>query len=234
MYCIAWVAFSISCSWGAYSDIYTSCMHSDIYTSYQLNMCARTAQIHTDKNQGRCGGCFWVIVLYRCRFHSAIHEPSTVISMHQRSYMSVLGLHKYIQIGPRWSGNKKPNRDDGNKCRWKQLIMPVKSFWFNDFQLSHFGDIVWVLRHLNSLATSLFVWQLPWVNTKEKHAYWLIVREIDQWLLDTPHKGPVMQTTYRFNDVIIIVSLSSKMLLYEVPGWLWMWIYYLPNRVALA
>ena len=63
----------------------------------------------------------------------------------------------------------------------------------------HNSNITYMPWNLKSLATQLFAQQLVQVNIKENIQalhYWPFVREIHQWLVDFPHKAPVMQKKF--------------------------------------
>ena len=68
--------------------------------------------------------------------------------------------------------------------------------------LIHFSDMTWASNHwqLNCLFNSSF--QPTMENIKAPH-YWPFVRGIHQWLVDSPHKGPVMWKAFPYHDVIM-------------------------------
>ena len=66
----------------------------------------------------------------------------------------------------------------------------------------HHSDVAWAAWYLKSLATRLFVQQLYQANNIAQH-YWSFVRGIHQQLVDSPHKGPVMQTAFPCHDDIM-------------------------------
>ena len=75
----------------------------------------------------------------------------------------------------------------------------------------HYSDIPSASWHLESLVTWLFVWQLVQENdkgnTKALH-YWHFVRGIHQWLVDSPHKSPVIRK--RFHVIQMMQHLANK------------------------
>ena len=65
--------------------------------------------------------------------------------------------------------------------------------------------------HLKSLATQMFVQQLVQASIKatlKLCTTWLLLRENHQWLVDSPHKGPVMWIVFSCHDVMMDPHLS--------------------------
>ena len=60
----------------------------------------------------------------------------------------------------------------------------------------------WLPRHLNYTASQVFVQQSAQADIKAPH-HWCFVKGIHRWLVDTPHKGPVMRKRFKCHDVFI-------------------------------
>ena len=77
------------------------------------------------------------------------------------------------------------------------------------------NDITWASCHLKSLAIWQVVQQLVPANNKETREalkilhYWLFVRGIHQSLVDSPHKGPIMQKAFPCHDVIMNLTATA-------------------------
>ena len=68
------------------------------------------------------------------------------------------------------------------------------------------GHVLWASWHLKSLATQMFIQQLVQASIKATLKLcitWLFLREIYQWLVDSPHKGPVMWIVLSCHDVMM-------------------------------
>ena len=67
----------------------------------------------------------------------------------------------------------------------------------------HYSDVTWSSWYLKTPATELFVEQLVQGNIKRNiKDHWTFVRGILQWLVDSPHKGPVTQTAFPCHDIL--------------------------------
>ena len=102
------------------------------------------------------------------------------------------------------------------KCEWSQgfpFVVFIKMTYAGEHWLkwNTFGStrpyngITWVSSCLKLLVTQLFVHQHVQVNNKEKKDqvlhYWLFVRGIQWWLVDSPHQGLEMQKILPCCDV---------------------------------
>ena len=71
----------------------------------------------------------------------------------------------------------------------------------------------WAWGHLKSLASSLFAQLLVQAQIKENtiwsYASLAFVRGIRQWPVNSPHKRPVTQNMFPFDDVIMNVGLDQ-------------------------
>ena len=69
----------------------------------------------------------------------------------------------------------------------------------------YYINVTWASWCLKSLATGLFVQQSVWASIKENIKTWLLafVRGIHRWLVDSPHKGPVMWKLFLCHDIIM-------------------------------
>ena len=89
--------------------------------------------------------------------------------------------------------------------------------------------VAWAFRHVKSRATQLFVKQIVPANNIEDITtynniediyiashYWLFVRGILQWQVDSPHKGLVMQM-FPCHDVIMAWMNVIMARIYEQP-----------------
>ena len=99
---------------------------------------------------------------------------------------------------------------------WKSLYLERWSWYWNDVQPPivsfvawlpwNLSDVLWALRHGKSLANPLFVTQLTKANIKESvkaQHYWLFVLLIRKQLVDSLHKGSVMQKVFPYHDIIM-------------------------------
>ena len=66
----------------------------------------------------------------------------------------------------------------------------------------HYSDVTLVSWHLKSLATQLFVQAHNKGNIKVPHN-WRFGLGIHQWLVDSPHKGPVLRNAFPCHDIIM-------------------------------
>ena len=75
--------------------------------------------------------------------------------------------------------------------------------------LIHYSDATGASWHLKRPTTQLFAQQLgpDWHHSCIQLA--LCDRGIPRWLVDSPHKGPVMWITFLCNDVILIVMVTQ-------------------------
>ena len=69
-----------------------------------------------------------------------------------------------------------------------------------------YSDVRWAPLYSKPLASQLFVQQLGHEtnkgNIKVQH-YWPFVRGIHQWLVDSPHKGPVTWKAFPCHDIMM-------------------------------
>ena len=83
--------------------------------------------------------------------------------------------------------------------QWYGSEGQTQNWYIFDCQPSHYNDSTALSWHINSLASWLFVQQPVQGDTKTNikalHC-WPLKREIHQWLVDSPHKWPVMQNTF--------------------------------------
>ena len=69
----------------------------------------------------------------------------------------------------------------------------------------HHSDVTWVLRCVGSQALLWF--QFVHVNSKENIKavhYWSFVREIHQWLMHSPHRGPMIEKGIPCHDMNVV------------------------------
>ena len=81
----------------------------------------------------------------------------------------------------------------------------------------HSSNVTWMSWHLKSLATQLFVQQLFQLNNKgnlKALHYWPFEWWIHQWLVDSPHKGPVMQKALPYQHAIILLLWINLVFLF--------------------
>ena len=68
--------------------------------------------------------------------------------------------------------------------------------------------------HLKSLAKQMFIQQLVQFNNKGSNIriqhYWPSVNGIHQWLVDSPHKGPVMQNMLLLEDATMMQNCGCE------------------------
>ena len=73
---------------------------------------------------------------------------------------------------------------------------------------THYSDITWASRYLKSPATKS--------KTKKRSLnYWLFVRGIDWWPVESSHKGPVMQKAFPCNYAFTVISSCTYWLLWR-------------------
>ena len=72
--------------------------------------------------------------------------------------------------------------------------------------LYHGSDVTWALRRLRSRS---FDWMFKSNkgNVRAPH-YWPFVMGIHSWLMDSPHKGPVMLSAFPCHDIIASLLMS--------------------------
>ena len=68
----------------------------------------------------------------------------------------------------------------------------------------------WAQWHLKSPASRMFIQLFVQGEDQRKHqssALLDFVRGINQWPVNSPHKGPVMQKMFLFDDIIMVKNL---------------------------
>ena len=86
----------------------------------------------------------------------------------------------------------------------------------------NYSDITRASWFYQIIATQLFVQQLVHDNSKANIKvlyYWPFVWGIHQWLVDSPHKGPIMQKAIPCLDVIMIYMLCLCCTYFHASCW---------------
>ena len=98
--------------------------------------------------------------------------------------------------------------------------------------ITKFYGISALLQHHLNIMTSQITSNLPVCsgtnkeNIKAPH-YWPFVRRIQWWLLDSPHKGPLMQKSFPYHDVIMYHTVGCFFELILLMGMFWVCFNYL-------
>ena len=81
-----------------------------------------------------------------------------------------------------------------------------ETVWSRDKTFNHDSDVSWVWWHIKSLATYMFTHQLVQDIIKEsiRAQHYCPLRGIQWWLVDSPHKGPVMWKMHPIYDIMCV------------------------------
>ena len=153
--------------------------------------------------------------------HRLICHPSSFYTMMFLILKSTISKMSWVElISPqmKWLGNNIYSLLCWKKTYWVSykfqcdivvwdFIKKTSSYWIN-FLVSNFITMTsWGAQwHLKSPASRLFVQLLIQGADERKHqssASPAFVRGIHRWLVNSPHKGPVMRKMFPFDDVIM-------------------------------
>ena len=77
----------------------------------------------------------------------------------------------------------------------------------------HYSNEKWSPIHLNSAALQLFVQKFKQADTKgniKAPHHWPFVMGKHRWLVDAPHKGPVMWKVLHYHDTNLYIDFNFK------------------------
>ena len=92
-----------------------------------------------------------------------------------------------------------------NPCFWRVFALQIKTISYE-----HYGT--WNHWVTSMYIYKLFVQQLAQANEAENIKslqHWCFVRGIHQWVVDSPHKGPVMWKAFPCHDAIMQTLILS-------------------------
>ena len=107
----------------------------------------------------------------------------------------------------------------------------------NTLCITHYNDIIMSMMASQITRVSIVCSTICWGADQRKHQSFTsltFVREIHQWLVDSPHKGPVTWKMFPFDDIIMwpfvmechkllkqLFKKQSSCRLFEMPCWPW-------------